>query len=306
MTEYEEEFCGLKLHPSIGIKFSWDYIEERTLDVLMELTDIHKFHSKEAISEFFKRLFLIQDIPLNSQVDRHFNDGILFKIDSGVHQFTLYSNQIDELIGIARKNIGSFDYTGTTKDYLGLFDRKHHSLKLTLPKKFKLREETYLISDTEIRNAEIVANVISDQLDDYKIQKIEGAKPFQYARNPIPTIYYDLYKKIEFLPSEELNSIILKTIKEHLRVPFEFTEHYRFSNPEYNARTNAVIQVAFGIKNGFLNPRGSFLDPSTSMDPYYLFDIDPIIEPLMNASSFFELYNQWEMYEWMHLLPCAE
>ena len=210
MLSYEEEFCGLKLHPCMGFTCAFDLVEERTLDTLMELTDVHKFYSRSAISEFIKRLILIQDIPLNFIVDRFYNEDILFELNAGIHHLTLSSRKLDDLIGLERKMGHPFDYTGKTEDFLGMFDRKHLALKLTLPKTFKLRAETYRIPTLEIRNAEIVANVITDQLNAYNIEKIEGSKPFQFARTPIKTDYYDLYLKTQFNPYLALSNHTMK------------------------------------------------------------------------------------------------
>jgi hypothetical protein len=303
MTEYEEEFCGLKLHWGMGSKMSWDYVEERTIADLMELTDIDKFHSREAITEFLKRLFLIQNLPLSEIIDHHFNEGILFSVASGVHHFTLYSTQLDSLIGVSRKIVGHFDYKGRTEDYLGIFDRNKKELRAQFPSELSFKENLYITTAIEIRNAEIFASVLTDQLDKYKIENIESLKPTQYSRKALKTNYYDIYRKVSFNPIRAIHSEKLKTIKNLLREPFEYTDEYIHSSPTFEEWSNAVIQVAYGIKNGYINARASIHNQCEALDPYYQFDLDPIFEDLNYADSFYEVYNKWQVYEWMNLVP---
>ena len=106
-----------------------------------------------------------------------------------------------------------------------------------------------------------------------------------------------MFDPLKELSSLTLNKIQQKIGKQKLLPTNDFVET---SEEEKFAE---VIRIAFGIKNGYINPRGDLLNFSTSVDPYFFFSLTPLMNIFFNSFIFMDFYHYWSMFDWMDLLP---
>ena len=296
MEYFDDEFDGI-LFPTERLKCCTNPLEEKVINELMLLTNCNRFYSRQAMTEFLKRIFLQFNVPLHSFTDNYFNKQIIFEVQTEDSILPISISTLTNWIGITQKLPGEFDYTGTTEDYLK--DQYHH-----VPKVFsnQLRQHLHVLTKKTINDCETVALFFTDMIEDeHFINPVFHAKR-QYSRDEHDFICFERNKAVMFNPLIDLSSSTIRRI-ELIIGERKLDSINDFVEASKEDKLEEIIRIAFGIKNGFINPRGNLFDFNKSVDPYFFFSLSPIMPVFLKSKTFLDIYHYYEMYEWMDLLP---
>ena len=120
--------------PATLEKFS--EVQQDVLWYLMNLTNIHRLHTKEAFREFLIRYLLIVDKPLESKASDFINDGILIDGVFENNYFSFSVKNLIELIGFEASN-SLYNINGSLTDFIQDFTYKTPNMvlkKVSFPK----------------------------------------------------------------------------------------------------------------------------------------------------------------------------
>jgi hypothetical protein len=296
MEYFDDQFDGI-LFPTERLKRCTNQLEEKVINELMLLTNCNRFYSRQAMAEFLKRIFLQFNVPLHSFTDNYFNNRIIFEVYTEDTVLPISISTLTNWIGITQKLPGEFDYTGTTEDYLQ--ETCHH-----LPKVFsnQLRQQLYALSKKTIDDCETVALFFTDMIEDAHFIHPGFKNNRQYSRDAHDFICFEKNKAVMFNPLKDLCSSTIRRI-ELIIGERKLDAINDFAESSKEDKLEEIIRIAFGIKNGFINPRGHLFDFNKSVDPYFFFSMSPIMSVFLNSKTFLDIYHYYEMYEWMELLP---
>ena len=296
MEQFDEEFDGI-IFPKEKQRIIMDVNEEMILAELMFLTDCYQLNSRAAMAEFVKRIFLCIPLPLNIFVDNYFKNGTVLSLVTPQGTFEITLSVLTEWIGVQRKVPSNFEFMNTTEDFISV-------TTLSQPSSFciPIRDELTSISKKVIADTETVALFFTDIISDAHFKRTSAINPNQYMKSQNNALFFDKHKAVLFNPFDELSSTTLRKIElkigsTKLLCTNDFIETTR------KEKLEEIIRIAFGIKNGFINPRGALYNFSESVDPYYFFCLTPIMTVFLNSKTFLDIYHYYEMYEWFDLLP---
>jgi hypothetical protein len=296
MEYFDDEFDGI-LFPTEILKSITNPLEEKVINELMLLTNCNRFYSRQAMTEFLKRIFLQFNVPLHSFTDNYFNKQIIFEVQTEDSILPISISTLTNWIGITQKLPGEFDYTGTTEDYLK--DQYHH-----VPKVFsnQLRQHLHVLTKKTINDCETVALFFTDMIEDVHFINPVFHNKRQYSRDQYDFICFEKNKAVMFNPLKDLSSSTIRRI-ELIIGERKLDSINDFVEASKEDKLEEIIRIAFGIKNGFINPRGNLFDFNKSVDPYFFFSLSPIMPVFLKSKTFLDIYHYYEMYEWMDLLP---
>jgi len=272
--------------------------EEQVLTDLMYLTDVNRLRSRKSITEFLKRIFLALDLPLNTFVDNYFSNGNIIAFHTSKGILNLDIDCLKEWIGVWRKLPGEFDFMGTTEDYL------KNNEEPFLPTSFRnpLRKNVELLSCQYLKDSETVALFFTDMIEDhYFSNEIKKLKP-QYSREPMDFICLEMKRIVRFNPLTSISKKSLVSIQSKIGDE-KLNAKDSFSCGDAEERLREIIRIAYGIKNGYINPRGFLCDYNLSVDPYYFVSLSSMMDVYLKSRTFLDLYHYYAMYEWIDLLP---
>lgn len=296
MKYYDDEFNGI-LFPSERLKKSTNPLEEKVINEMMLLTNCNRFYSRQAMTEFLKRIFLQFNVPLHSFTDNYFNKRIIFEVQTEDSILPISIPTLTNWIGITQKLPGEFDYTGTTEDYLS--EQHYH-----FPKVFsnQLCQQFHVLTKKTINDCETVALFFTDMIEEANFINPVFQNKRQYSRDQHDFVCFEKNKAVMFNPLKDLSSSTIKRI-ELLIGQRKLESKNDFIETSKEEKLEEIIRIAFGIKNGFINPRGHLFDFNKSVDPYFFFSLSPIMPVFLKSKTFLDIYHYYEMYEWMDLLP---
>jgi hypothetical protein len=107
---------------------------------------------------------------------------------------------------------------------------------------------------------------------------------------------------VRFNPLESISKKSLVTIQSKIGQG-KLNAKDSFSCGDAEERLCEIIRIAYGIKNGYINPRGFMCDYNLSVDPYYFVSLSSMMDVYLKSRTFLDLYHYYSMYEWIDLLP---
>jgi hypothetical protein len=219
------------------------------------------------------------------------------KLETKEGTFNLTLSCLTEWIGVKRKISGTFEFIGTTED----FTNEKSNFK---PISFQvpLRNDLHLLPEKTFNDTTTIALFFTDMFNEVHFKKSSSVINNQYVREPLDFICYEKKRAIMFDPLKELSSLTLCEIQEKIgKSKLQITDE--FIETSEDEKFAEIIRIAFGIKNGYINPRGHICNYSKSVDPYFFFSLTPLIDVYLNSRTFMDLYHYWSMCDWMELLP---
>ncbi|MFN5784860.1 MAG: hypothetical protein ACK457_02765, partial [Flavobacteriia bacterium] len=259
---------------------------------------VYRLHSRSALTEFLKRIFLQLNVPLHSFVDNYFRNGNIMELSTKKGILELNVALLTQWVGIVRKLPGDFDFVGTTTEFID--EHRGHFL----PSAFfvPVRKDLKTLSDQAIKDAGTVAEFFTDMISQDHFLPYGIKKENQYSREPVDYACFELNRAVMFDPLKELNEITLRTIKLKIGLS-KLVPADEFIECTEEDRLNEIIRIGFGIKNGYIDVRGPIYGYKNSVDPYFFFMMGPVMDVFLKSESFMDLYHYWSMCDWIDLVP---
>ena len=297
MKEEENEFEGI-IYPAEKSRNIIQPLEEKVLTDLMYLTEIYKLNTRVALNEFLTRIFLRVNLPLHHFVDNYFRNGNILELTTRKGAFYLNIPLLEQWIGIERKYSGDFSFIGRTTEFI-----RDNACEFT-PSSFniKLRYNLKNLSERSIKDAETVAYFFTDMIDETHFHSYSVGSKNQYSREPLDYNCFELNRTVLFDPIKALDSKTVKNIRLIIGTEKLVPMDELIESSEED-RLIEIIRLGFGIKNGYIDPRGSLYGYNKSVDPYFFFMMSPIMDVFLRSKTFMDLYHHWSMFDWMDLLP---
>lgn len=296
MDIFDEEFDGIVF--PVGNKRNITHpLEEKIIAELMFLTHVYRLNSRKAMTEFLKRIFLKFNSPLNLYIDNYFKSGTILELETQKGTFNLTLSCLAEWIGITRKLSSNFAYIGTTEDFIN--DQSKYQ-----PSSFyvSLRNDFCILPAKTMNDANTIALFFTDMFDEIYFKKSSSVINNQYVREPLDFVCFEKTRAVMFDPLKQLSASTLCKIEQKIgRTKLQLTDE--FIETSEDEKFAEIIRIAFGIKNGYINPRGHLCNYSKSVDPYFFFSLTPLIDVYLNSRTFMDLYHYWSMCDWIELLP---
>lgn len=309
---------------------------EVQLDVLwylMNLTDIHRIHSKEAFREFLIRYLLIVDKPLDEKALDFIDHGILIDGVFENNYFSLSTKNLIELIGFASSN-SKYNVHGSLSDFVNKFSYKKP--KMVLEKegdekpKFNIssdmlayvlmgikticlidylhltfRENLKDLSPEYIASVEKFVDFVMENIPTATFENIVKEHPdlldFRERHVKSENIYFDPYS----LPQETLRSILEMIVDER---ELEYLAAEPVINEEmveeygYKWYMSHIVFAA-GVKWGLIELSNHPFSLHFGVDPLFQISYDDLLGPDCELYATQEIYDWWKMKDWEHLLP---
>ena len=296
MDSFDDEFDGV-VFPIEKKRIMMHPLEEKVITELMFLTHIYRLDSRIALTEFLKRIFLKFHLPLNIYIDNFFENGNILELETKEGTFNLTLSCLIEWIGVKRKISGTFEFIGTTED----FTNEKSNFKPTTFQ-VSLRNDLHLLPEKTFNDTTTIALFFTDMFNEIHFKKSSSAINDQYVREPLDFVCFEKTRAVMFDPLKQLSSSTLCEIQEKIgKSKLQITDE--FIETSEDEKFAEIIRIAFGIKNGYINPRGHICNYSKSVDPYFFFSLTPLIDVYLNSRTFMDLYHYWSMCDWMELLP---
>lgn len=273
-------------------------LETELLEELMALTDFCQIRSRNSLTEFLKRIMLNIDSPLHAFVAHFDTHKCILECPTKLGLFKLDLKNLTQWIGISIEHAGEFDYIGTTGEYVSRFNRPENFEYLNL----KLIRNLGSFSTQHLLNAELVAQFFTDQIHGLHFSWETSNAVAYYAKSPIDFDCFELSRVHIFEPFEQMDLESIGRIRCLIgeSVLEEAIKGLYFSKEE---SLNELIKIAYGIKNGYIDLRGYLFARRKSVDPYFFFNIGPVIDLFLSCKTFVELYHRCSMYEWFDFIP---
>jgi hypothetical protein len=320
--------------PATLEKFS--EVQQDVLWYLMNLTKIHRIHTKEAFREFLIRYLLIVDRPLESKASDFIDEGILI---DGVFENSYFSFSVKnliELIGFEASN-SRYNIHSSLTDFIR--DYTYNSPNMVLEAdgeandgkpKFKISQDFLLYALMGIRTicyidylhisfSEKVADLSPEYVDSVQkfVDYVMGTIPantFEKVAIAYPDLasYRERYQKtdlVEFdaykLPQENLKAI-LKIVAHEM--DWDWIKDEEFISKEVmedNAATGYMTHITFavGVKWGYIELSEHPFSLHFGIDPLFDVDYDELLGPDCEVYPTQDIYDGWKMKDWEHLLP---
>ena len=262
-------------------------LEAELLEELMALTDFCQIRSRNSLTEFLKRIMLNIDSPLHAFVAHFDTHKCILECPTEFGLFRLDLKNLTHWIGVSIEHAGEFDYIGTTSEYVSRFNRPENFGYL----KLKLIRNLSSFSAQHLLNTELVAQFFTDQIHALHFSYETSNSSAYYAKSPIN---FDCFEQMDLASIGRIRCLIGESVLE------KAIKGLYFSKEE---TLNELIKIAYGIKNGYIDQRGYLFARRKSVDPYFFFNIGPVIDLFLSCKTFLELYHRCSMYEWFDFIP---
>lgn len=320
--------------PATLEKFS--EVQQDVLWYLMNLTNIHRLHTKEAFREFLIRYLLIVDKPLESKASDFIDDGVLI---DGVFENTYFSFSVKnliELIGFEASN-SLYNINGTLPEFIQRYS--YTKPKMVIGKngeseegkpKYKISQDFLayvlmgikticLIDYLHISFRENVSDLSQEYVDsvvkfvDYVLDtipndtfdKVVAAHPdlthFRQRFQKSDEVVFDVYS----LPQEDLKAILNVIADERDLDWIQEEEVISEEVMKENGATYYMTHITFavGVKWGYIELSEHPYSLHFGLDPLFDVEYEELLGPDFEVYPTQDIYDGWKMKEWAHLLP---
>lgn len=321
--------------PAMLEKFS--EVQQDILWYLMKLTKVHRLHTKEAFREFLIRYLLIVDKPLETKAEVFIDEGILI---DGVFEnkyFCLTVKNLIELIGFEASS-SLYNIEESLPNFINEFSYKNPLISSRESGEnvagepiFEISKDFLLYAWMGIHTLCKIENLNLDfreKVSDLEVAYIESVQNFvDYVMKSISDDTFDqlvvehpdlLHFRDRYLKSDEVNFDVYSLPQENLRVILGAIipemDDYNFLNEvdiiskevmEENSTFNYMTHITFaiGVKWGYIELSIHPFSLSHCIDPLFDVEFDELLGPDGELFSTQEIYDDWKMEKWKHLLP---
>ena len=311
-------------------------VQQDVLWYLMNLTKIHRLHTKEAFREFLIRYLLIVDKPLESKASDFIDEGILI---DGVFEnkpFSFSVKNLIELIGFEASN-SLYNINGGLPDFIQQFSYKTPNMVLESDgqakdgkPKFKISQDLLLYALMGIKTICLIDYLhlsFREKLNDLSSEYIASVEKFvDYLMGTIPSDTFDavvathpdlmeyrerfqISDQVEFdvysLPQDDLKTIL--QIISH-EMDWDWLKEEGIITKEVmeeNVATHYMTHITFavGVKWGYIELSEHPYSLHFGLDPLFDVEYDELLGPDCEVYPTQDIYDGWKMKEWAHLLP---
>ena len=320
--------------PATLEKFS--EVQQDVLWYLMNLTKIHRLHTKEAFREFLIRYLLIVDKPLESKATDFINDGILIDGVFENNYFSFSVKNLIELIGFEASN-SLYNINGSLTDFIQDFTYKTPNMVLKKggktkdgKAKFKISQDLLLYALMGIKTICLIDYLhlsFRAKVSDLSPEYVDSVVKFvDYLMGTIPEDTFDAvlaahpdlidfrerYQKsdkvvfdVYSLPQDNLRAILKITMHE---MDWDWLEEEEVITKEVMEENRASrymthITFAVGVKWGYIELSEHPFSLHFGIDPIFDVDYDDLLGHDFELYPSQDIYDGWKMREWAHLLP---
>jgi hypothetical protein len=319
--------------PATLEKFS--EVQQDVLWYLMNLTKIHRLHTKEAFREFLIRYLLIVDKPLESKASDFIDEGILI---DGVFEnkpLSFSVKNLIELIGFAASN-SIYNINGSLANFIQQFSYKTPNIILEADgkaidgkPKFKISQDLLLYALMGIKTICLIDYLhlsFREKLSDLSPEYIASVEKFvDYLMGTIPSDTFDtvvdahpdlleyrerfqISDQVDFdvysLPQDDLKTI-LQIISHEMDWDWLKEEIITKEVMDENVATHYMTHITFavGVKWGYIELSEHPYSLHFCLDPLFEVDYDELLGSDCEVYPTQDIYDGWKMKEWAHLLP---
>lgn len=320
--------------PATLEKFS--EVQQDVLWYLMNLTKIHRLHTKEAFREFLIRYLLIVDKPLELKASNFIDEGILIDGVFENNYFSFSVKNLIELVGFEASN-SLYNIDGNLTDFIQDFTYKKPNMVLEEggeskdgKPKFKISQDLLLYALMGIKTICLIEYLhlsFREKISDLSTEYVHAVEKFvDYLMGTIPEDTfekvvvehpnlvefrerYQKSEKVQFdvysLPQEKLRAI-LEIIMHKLDWEWLMEEEVITKEVmEENRATHYMTHVIFGVgvKWGYIELSEHPFSLHFGIDPLFDVEYDHLLGPDYELYPSQEIYDVWKMKDWAHLLP---
>ena len=311
-------------------------VQQDVLWYLMNLTKIHRLHTKEAFREFLIRYLLIVDRPLESKATDFIDEGILIDGLFENDYFSLSVKNLIELIGFEASNF-IYNIDDSLPDFIQSFSHKSPNIKIEEAgeseegePKFKITQDLMIYAFMGIKTIcqiEFLHLAFRDKVNHLSTEYIDSIVKFvDYVLDTIPT---DTFEKVmvshpelvhfreRYQKSDQVDFNVYDLPQENLRAILEIimhemdwdwlTEEEAITKEvmEENSATYYMTHITFavGVKWGYIELSEHPYSLHFGLDPLFDVEYDELLGPDFEVYPTQDIYDGWKMKEWAHLLP---
>jgi hypothetical protein len=256
---------------------------------LMEETKINKLKTKNSLNEFISRLILLTNADYEEFIEKYEKTGNLVSIEFNNQVFDLKLEDFMDYIGLCTNQNEVFNFDGTLNQFLVDFKPfRYGKIKTNLKKPVN--------KNSFFTRVQLIVNEITNNIDD---------EIFTITNSDCP-----IEKTLSFYAPSEISEENYLAILEHLLNRVDF---YNFKNDTDLAYSeemfekidiaNEVINIAYGVKNGYISSKAIIGQINFDSNPFYEVNYFKFLEEYINESTYEYILQKWNSEKWMDKIP---
>lgn len=299
---------------------------------LMKETRINRLVSRDSFREFLTRYFLIAEIDLDQAASEFIDHGMLLE---GTITDKSFSFGMRDLISFAGFSCSDFLYNiyGTLDEFCNSYVHRPLNPKIEVAvngANVIMTTDTFMIACLdlitlgEVGSLSIRFRKNLTTLPDEYLQKASGFAGYVVSLIPESVFhemnkrspwlkeghkeYYEISKRVKLdifaiLTDKQLFEIYKYFMKEEDLEKYKKTD---LDNPDVIGDLsyyNNHIAFAYGVKHGYIKRSHEVPDNHLDYDPLFDIDVDQLMGPDGEVYSTEDIYCDWSMDDWIHLVP---
>jgi SAM-dependent methyltransferase len=309
-----------------GILDDFNDVHLDMLWFIMNLTKIHRFTTEDSFKELLVRYFLVRDKDIDDYALNVINDEILIDGYLNEQYFSFYIKDLVNLIGFASSS-AKYNIDGSLSDFINNYKYKAPNINFSVndDDSLTISPDALVYSFSGLTNL-LHINKSSlkfvETINKNDLYKIEGAnKLASYILNTFDIrvfeeynvnnkdLYIDRLLKGDLIKFNVFKGIHLDNLASiyEIIVDKRTADEFRkdglnFACLEDLEWPNEHINIAYGIKNGYVKVSDHRFSLIELTDPRFDYNYDLLLGPDEELYSTKELFDNWQMHKWIHLI----
>lgn len=267
---------------------------------LMEETKINKLETKNSLNEFISRLILLTNTDYEEFIEKYEKTGNLVSIEFNNQVFDLKLEDFMDYIGLCTNQNEVFNFDGTLNQFLVDFKPfRYCKIKTNLKKPVN--------KNSFFTRVHLIVKEITNNIDDEIFTILNSDCSTEKT-----TLFdcKDYEKTFSFYAPSEISEENYLVILEHLLNRVDF---YNFKNDTDLAYSdemfekidiaNEVINIAYGVKNGYISSKAIIGQINFDSNPFYEVNYFKFLEEYINESTYEYILQKWNSEKWMDKIP---
>ena len=309
-----------------GVLADFNDVQLDMLWFIMNLTKVHRFSTEDSFKELLVRYFLVRDKDIDDYALDVINDEILIDGYLNEQYFSFCIKDLVNLIGFA-SSTAKYNIDGSLSDFINNYKYKAPNINFSVndDDSITISPDALVYSFSGLTNLLHINNCslkFVETINKNDLTKIEGAKKLaSYILNTFNDsffeefdvnnkgLYIDRLLKgdlVKFNVFKEIHLDNLASIYEIIidkRTADEFRrDGLNFECIEDLEWPNEHINIAYGIKNGYVKVSDHRFSLIELTDPIFDYNYDLLLGPDQELYSTKELFDHWQMQKWLHLI----
>lgn len=309
-----------------GVLADFDDVQLDMLWFIMNLTKVHRFATKDSFKELLVRYFLVRDKDIDDYALDVINNEILIDGYLNEQYFSFCIKDLVNLIGFA-STTAKYNIDGSLSDFINNYKYKAPNTNFSVndDDSISISPDVLVYALSGLTNLLHINNCslkFVETINKNDLTKIEGAKKLaSYILNTFNDsffeefdvnnkgLYIDRLLKgdlVKFNVFKEIHLDNLASIYEIIidkRTADEFRrDGLNFDCMEDLEWPNEHINIAYGIKNGYVKVSDHRFSLIELTDPVFDYNYDLLLGPDQELYSTKELFDHWQMQKWLHLI----